>query len=302
MATVLIGGGTGLIGMRLSVLLKEKGYTVLHLSRTQNLEAEFPAYQWNLHQQTIEEEAIRKAAYIINLAGAGIADKPWTSARKKVIIESRTLSNQLLRKAVEEHKVTPKAYIAGAAIGIYGDRGDELLTENSQPGKEGFLAESCKQWESAINEWQITGIRTVAIRTGVVLANEGGALPKMTMSLPMGVAPYFGNGQAWYSWIHIDDIANMFLFALEQASLEGYYNGVAPLPVRNKELVQAIVKAKNAKALVMPTPSFALRLAMGEMADAILSSSKVSAEKIEAAGFTFNFPDVDSALKDLLKS
>lgn len=299
MATVLIAGGTGLIGRRLSELLEQKGFEVLHLSRNKNLEAKYPAYEWNLFQQTIDMEAIEKADYIINLAGAGIADKPWTANRKKVIIESRTQSNALLLKAVKGSKKPPKAYIASAAIGIYGDRGDTLLTEESTPGQKGFLAESCRQWEAAINEWKTTAIRTVGIRIGLVLANEGGALPKLTMSLPVGVAPYFGNGKAWYSWIHINDLARIFVQAIEDESLEGYYNGVAPKPVQNKDLVQAVVSAKKAKAVLIPTPAFALRIALGEMADTVLSSSKVSSQKIEQAGFIFDHPDIESALGNL---
>lgn len=299
MATVLIAGGTGLIGRRLSILLQNRGYTVIHLSRTRNLEATFPAYAWDLQRQTIEQEAIEQADYIINLAGAGIADKPWTAARKKLIIESRTQSNALLRKAALERSTPLRAYLASAAIGIYGDRGDSLLTEDSSPGGSGFLVESCQAWEAAIREWAPTGIRTVGIRIGLVLSTEGGALPKLTMSLPLGIAPYFGRGQAWYSWIHIDDLAALFVHAMEQEDLSGFYNGVAPHPVRNKELVEAAVEAKKAKAVLVPTPTFALRLGMGEMADAVLSSARVSAAKVENTGFTFAFPDIQSALQDL---
>lgn len=301
MATVLIGGGTGLIGSRLSELLQIEGHTVLHLSRSKNLEAKYPAYEWDLHRQSIDMEAVEQADYIINLAGAGIADKPWTSDRKQIIIESRTKSNALLRKAALERSTPPKAYIASAAIGIYGDRGDTLLTEDSEPGQSGFLAESCLAWEAAIKDWIPTGIRTVGIRIGLVLANKGGALPKMKMSLPVGVAPYFGNGQAWYSWIHIDDVARLFIHALENEEMAGFYNGVAPHPVRNKTLVKAMVDAKNAKALLVPAPAFALRLGMGEMADAVLSSARVSADKTEATGFDFAYPKVEDAFQALFK-
>jgi uncharacterized protein (TIGR01777 family) len=299
MATILIGGGTGLVGQRLSELLNMEGHTVLHLSRTKDLDAKYPAYHWDLHRQTIDREAVEQADYLINLAGAGIADKPWTRARKQVIIESRTQSNALLRKAALERSTPPKAYIASAAIGIYGDRGDTLLTEESEPGQSGFLAESCRQWEAAIQDWMTTPIRTVGIRIGVVMANEGGALPKMMMSLPVGVAPYFGNGQAWYSWIHIDDLARLFIHAIKTEDMQGFYNGVAPHPVRNKDLVRAMVEAKKAKAVLVPAPAFALRLGMGEMADAVLSSARVSADKTESTGFTFKYPTIDDAFKAL---
>ena len=299
MATILIAGGTGLIGKRLSELLSIEGHQVIHLSRTEDLEATFPAYKWDLQEQTIDHRAIEQADYIINFAGAGIADKPWTENRKTVIIESRTKSNALLLKAVQAAEKPPKAYIASAAIGIYGDRGDDLLTEESHPGSTGFLAESCIQWEAAINAWQSTNIRTVGIRIGVVLANDGGAFPKMKMSLPVGVVPYFGDGQQWYSWIHIDDICRIFIHAIENESMSGYYNGVAPHPLRNKALMEALVKAKG-KGLTVPAPAFALKLAMGEMAEVVLSSAKISAEKILETGFTFNYPTAESAFKALL--
>lgn len=301
MATILIGGGTGLIGNRLSELLEIEGHTVWHLSRTKDLEAKYPAYEWDLDRQSIDMEAVEQADYLINLAGAGIVDKPWTAGRKKVIIESRTRSNDLLRKAALERSTPPSAYIASAAIGIYGDRGDTLLTEDSEAGQEGFLVESCQQWEASIQDWMSTGIRTVGIRIGFVLSRQGGGLPKMMMSLPIGLAPYFGNGQAWYSWIHIDDLARLFMHALNKEDMQGFYNGVAPHPVRNKELVQEMVNAHPAKAILIPTPAFALRLAMGEMADAILSSARVSANKTEASDFTFNYPEARDAFQALFK-
>ncbi|GAB5551460.1 MAG: TIGR01777 family oxidoreductase [Saprospiraceae bacterium] len=299
MATILIAGGTGMIGSRLSELLSIEGHQVLHLSRTKDLEATYPAYQWDLDKGTIDASAIEQADYIINLAGAGIADKPWTENRKKAIIESRTQSNWLLLQAVQAAKNPPKAFIAGAAIGIYGDRGDTLLTEESSPGNTGFLAESCILWESAINEWNKTAIRTVGIRIGLVLANEGGALPKMKMSLPVGVAPYFGDGQQWYSWIHIDDVCRIFIHAIENDNLSGYYNGVAPNPLRNKALMQVLLKVKG-KGITVPAPAFALKIAMGEMAEVVLSSARVSSDKIQDTGFTFNYETAEAAFKALI--
>ncbi|MEO0339423.1 MAG: TIGR01777 family oxidoreductase [Bacteroidota bacterium] len=299
MSTILIAGGTGLIGNRLSELLTIEGHQVTHLSRTENLSAAYPAYAWDLQKQEIDERAVLQADYIINLAGAGIADKPWSKARKELIISSRTQSTALLLKAIEETKHQPKAYLASAAIGIYGDRGDKLLTEESAVGKKGFLAESCIAWEAAIKEVEATGLRTVTIRIGVVLANGGGAFPKMTMSLPFGVAPYFGFGQQWYSWIHIDDLARMFIYAINQEELDGIYNGVAPHPEKNKALVEKTVKASGKKALVVPTPAFALRVGMGEMADVVLSGAKISSQKIEDVGFEFLYPKLEDALAQL---
>ena len=301
MSTILIAGGTGLIGNRLSELLTIEGHQVIHLSRTENLSATYPAYAWDLQKKVIDERAVLQADYIINLAGTGIADKPWTKARKELIISSRTQSTALLLEAIKKTKHQPKAYLASAAIGIYGDRGNELLTEESAAGKKGFLAESCIAWEAAIKEVEATDLRTVAIRIGVVLANSGGAFPKMSMSLPFGVAPYFGFGQQWYSWIHIDDLARMFIHAIQQEDIEGFYNGVAPNPETNKALVEKMVQMSGKKALAVPTPAFALRLGMGEMADVVLSGAKISSQKIEDTGFQFLYPKLEDALKQLFE-
>lgn len=299
MAKVLIAGGTGLVGKRLSVLLKEQGYEVIHLSRRENLEAEFPAYRWDVEKQEIDPRAMAEVDYVINLAGAGIADKPWTERRKELIVESRTQSTALLQSAINALAVKPKAYLAASAIGYYGDRGETLLFEDSGPGTQGFLAESCMVWEEAIRKLSSSELRIVAIRIGVVLANGGGAFPKMKMSLPFRVAPYFGNGQQWFSWIHIDDLCGIFIHALENEEVQGFYNGVAPNPHRNKSLTKEMLKASKYKAMLVPTPNLALRAAMGEMADVVLSGSKVSANKIMAAGYEFQFPELAEAFKDL---
>jgi len=298
MPTVLIGGGTGLVGSRLSERLEAKGYTVLHLSRTANLAARFPAYHWDVEAGTIDPEAVKQADYVINLAGAGIADKPWTQARKELIISSRTETTALLRRSFTDLEHRPQAFISGAAIGYYGDRGDTVLTEEAQPG-EGFLSESCVAWEKAIEQVSATGIRTVGIRIGVVLTPKGGALEKMLLPLKAGVSTYFGSGKQWYSWIHIDDLCDLFIHALEQGSMQGFYNGVAPNPVRNKELARTLLSASAKKGLVLPAPAFVLRIAMGEMADVVLQSTRVSSEKTEHTGFIFQYPELEPALVDL---
>lgn len=299
MAKILIAGGSGMIGTRLSEVLTQQGHQVIHLSRTAAPEATYPRYQWDLGRGIIDPAALEQVDYIINLAGTGIADKPWTKARKKLIIDSRTQSNALIKKAIEEGKVQPKAYLASAGIGIYGDRGDELLSEDSPLGNKGFLPESCKAWEASIRSVALTGVRTIAFRIGLVLSTKGGALPKFTMSLPAGLAPYFGNGQYWYSWIHMDDVVGMFLHAIENEAVEGFYNGVAPNPVRNKDMMKQIVKEKKAKAVLVPTPTLGLRIAMGELADVVLTGSKVSPNKIQSTGFSFKYPDLSGALRAL---
>ena len=173
------------------------------------------------------------------------------------------------------------------------------MTEKDVAGK-GFLAESTVAWENAIDEVQQTGIRTVALRIGIVLSTEGGALPEMLKPFIARTGIYFGNGEQYLSWIHIDDLCRMFQFALEQEKMNGIFNAVAPKPMTNYAFTQAIVEAKGGGYLLLPAPAFTLRLAMGEMADTVLGSTNVSSQKIENQGFTFNFTDALSALKDLL--
>jgi uncharacterized protein (TIGR01777 family) len=300
MPTVLIAGGTGLIGTRLSKLLQARGYKVNHLSRTRDLHAAFPAYQWDLNKGTIDAEAVQTADYVINLAGAGIADKRWTTARKKLIIESRVQSAELLLQAFEEQDHAPKAYLSSAAVGYYGDRGAEWLDEESAPG-QGFLPESCIAWEEAIQGVAETSLRTVALRIGIVLSTRGGAMEKMMLPMNFAAATYFGDGSQYYSWIHIEDLCRMFIWALENEKAAGFYNAVAPEPVTNKELTKTLGEAMDKPSVLVPAPAFALRLAMGEMADAILSSARVSSQKVVEAGFEFAFTDLLEAMRDLIR-
>lgn len=300
MAKVLIAGGTGLIGSRLSLLLTEKGYQVTHLSRSPKPDSTYPTYHWNPAKGIMDQTAVLESDYIINLAGAGIADARWTAARKKLIINSRVQGNRLLLKTLQETGHSLKAFLSGAAIGYYGDRGEQEVWEEDGPGI-GFLPESCVQWEESIQPLMKSDIRTVVIRIGLVLSTQGGALEKMLLPLYALTSTYFGNGQQWYSWVHIDDISRQFIFALENEEMSGIYNGVAPNPARNKTIAQQLPKAKGVPAVVVPAPAIALRIAMGEMADAVLTSTKVSADKILAAGFEFEHPDLPEALKHLLK-
>jgi uncharacterized protein len=300
MQTVLIAGGTGLVGSRLSELLRGRGYKVIHLSRRQNLDAEFPAYAWDIEKSTIDETALSQADYIINLAGAGIADKRWSAARKKLIIESRTQSTALLGRFIKEKSLKIKAYLSASAIGFYGNRQDDIMTEESSAGN-GFLVESTIEWEKYVNEISSLGIRTIALRIGIVLTTKGGALEKMLISFWFRMGVYFGNGKQWFSWIHIEDVCNMFVWAIENEKVAGVYNAVAPNSLTNYDLTKAISDAKGGGYLMFPTPVFALRLGMGEMADVVLNSTRVSAQKVENQGFRFQFREIIPALRDLFK-
>ncbi len=297
---VLIAGGTGLIGSRLSVLLEDAGYAVRHLSRKAQPDGRFPAFAWNPDSGHIDEHALDGVLAVINLAGAGIADKPWTKGRKEIIISSRVRSASLLRDAIARRSERPLAYLSGGAIGFYGNRGDEWLYEDSEPG-QGFLSESCIAWEKAAHDLESTGVRTVIFRIGLVLSTAGGALPKLLLPLRFGLSPYFAHGKQWYSWIHIDDLCKMFLFALEKQNLSGIFNAVGPQPVTNAAFAKILPIATGKKALVCPVPALALRIGMGEMADTVLFSTRVSSQKIQKEGFEYDFPEPGPALSDLTR-
>lgn len=298
MKKILIAGGTGLIGTHLSRLLKNNGYEVTHLSRRANLTAEFPTYAWQPETGVFDKKAFEGADAVINLAGTGIVDKRWSKKRKRDIIDSRTSGNALIANYLRSEKHTIQTYISASAIGFYGNRGDDLMDETAAAGT-GFLAESTIAWEKSIAEVAATHVRTVALRIGIVLSPEGGALEKMLIPFRFRLGVYFGNGRQWTSWIHQTDLCNLFIYALENPTMHGTFNAVAPTPLSNFDLTKAIAIAKGGGYLILPAPAFALRLGMGEMADAVLSSTRVSAQKIINQGFTFSFPEALGALKDL---
>lgn len=300
MATILIGGGTGFIGGYLSKRLKEKGHEVRHLSRSNRPNSSFTTFQWNVKEQTIDDAALVGVDYIINLTGAGVADQRWTNKRKQLIISSRTDSTKLLAGALKRLNIKPKLYINSSAVGYYGNRGETLLTEEDGPG-DGFLSESCTAWEQSVDAVRQLGIPVCINRTGIVLHPKHGALTKMLIPLNFFTSTYFGDGQQYYSWIHIDDMVETFVFTIEQ-QLTGTYNAVAPHPVRNKTMAAALGPAKGKPALVIPAPAFALKLALGEMSHTVLDSTRCSPAKLEAAGFQFKHPELSGALKDLLRS
>lgn len=298
MAYILIAGGSGFVGGFLSEALKKAGHEVAHLSRKIRPHAQYPTYEWDVSAGIIDQAAVKQADYVINLAGASIVGPRWTTKRKQLIIESRTKSAQLLARTFQEIDHAPKAYLAASAIGFYGNRGDELLDEESEVGS-GFLSESCQAWEAATQEIAQLGVPTFIQRIGIVFHPAGGALEKMLLPLHARVSNYFGDGQQWYSWIHVQDIVGIFLHAIEH-QLVGIFNGVAPKPARNKTIAKELPKAKGITALVIPAPALVLKAAMGEMSHTILDSTRVSSKKIEQSGYQFKFPELEPALKNLL--
>lgn len=300
MKTILITGGTGLLGSRISDLLSEKGYKVQHLSRTENLTAKYPAYKWDLNAKTIDPRALAGVYGIIHLAGAGIADARWTTSRKKAIIDSRVESTNLLSSYLAKQETPPAVFVACSAVGFYGNKGDKQLLENSPPGKD-FMSEVCILWERSADSIREQGIRTPTVRVGVVMSTQGGALEKINMSYGFRLGAYFSNGQQYMSWIHIDDLCNIFIRAVEDDKMTDVYNATAPSPTTNKALAKALSAARDQSTLILPVPTFALRTAMGEMADVVLNSTRAIPQALLDKQHHFEFPELVGALEDLLR-
>ncbi len=300
---VLITGGSGLVGSRLTELLLAQNYSVSHLSRSPAPpSSSIPTYQWDIKQQSIDPQALADADYVIHLAGAGVADQRWTDKRKQVILNSRTESTKLLRDAIAQAgPATIKTFVSASAIGIYGaDTGDTLLTEES-PAADDFLADVVVQWEAAVDAIEDLGVRTMKCRIGIVLSTEGGALPPIARTVRWGVGAPLGSGEQYLSWIHIDDLCRMFIHALENEEMAGSYNAVGPQPVTNEALTRAVARVMHRPLWMPNVPGFALKLALGELASAVLGGNRVSSQKIEDAGFRHKFDQLDLALADLLK-
>ncbi|KAA3436357.1 TIGR01777 family oxidoreductase [Rufibacter hautae] len=295
---ILIAGGTGLLGTRLSEMLIDGGYEVAHLSRTPNKYARYKTFKWDVQKGYIDENAIRYADYIINLAGTSVSGEKWTIARKKEILNSRTQSTNLLCQYLEKTPHHVKGYLGSSAVGIYGDSGDRLMMEESTYGSD-FLAEVCKQWEHA--SWQVhnLGIRTIIFRIGIVLSNKGGALPQIAKPVKMLAGAPLGSGKQYMSWIHIDDLCRLCIKAIEDRQMEGVYNAVAPNPATNEQLTRNLAKVMH-KPMVFPNvPAFGLKLMLGEMSEIVLNSSRVSATKVLQTGFTFEYNNIQEALESL---
>jgi uncharacterized protein (TIGR01777 family) len=300
MNQVLITGASGLIGSRLTEILLQRGVCVAHLGRTKRT-GKIPSFVWDVTKQTIDEEALRGTDVIIHLAGAGVADKRWTPERKKEILDSRLQSTRLLHQSLTKTSHQVKVVVAASAIGYYGfGLSDQELTETAPPAQD-FLAEVTTQWERAVDEIESLGIRVVKIRIGIVLSNRGGALVEMAKPVRFWVGAPLGTGSQQVSWIHIDDLCEMFLKAATDHTMSGAFNGVAPHPVNNRVLTQAIASALKKPLWLPPVPPFVLKWLVGEMADMVINGSKVSAAKILSVGFEFKFPTIDEALRDLLR-
>jgi uncharacterized protein (TIGR01777 family) len=295
---VLIAGGSGLIGSRLTELLAEKGYLVRILQRKKNAERS-DDFLWDPSTRMIDPAAIPWADFIVNLAGSPVAGRRWSKNAKKDIMESRVKAIDLLSLTLSNQPHHVKAFIGASATGIYGDRGKELLSETSIPGND-FLAVVCARWEAAAAGIKKQKIRTVILRIGIVLSAKGGALKELLKPFRLMAAPYFGDGTQIYSWIHMDDLCRIIIWSLENESAENIYNAVAPVPVSNHELVRAIGMVKGRIFLSFSLSRSLLRILFGEGSRILFDSQLVTSAKILNAGFSFSYPEIKAALKSLL--
>ncbi len=298
---VLITGGTGLVGRQLSGALAARGYIVTHLSRMRVPFGQFETFLWNPADEFLEEKALENVDYIIHLAGAGVADKLWTNERKEELYASRIDSADLIFGKLKKGKQKLSAFISASAIGIYGyDTGDTLVTEEQKVQADDFLSDLVKNWEKAADQFRELGTRVVKFRIGLVLSEEGGLLKKLVPIVNYGFAAPFGNGRQFMSWIHIDDLVNMFVEALENHMLNGTYNAVAPQPVTNSAFIKTLAKVLGKPFFLPGIPRFLLILGLGEMAKSVTGGNKVSCKKILDSGFRFQYPELGSALRNLL--
>ena len=309
MATVLITGGTGMIGRRLTEILIAEGHSVIILTRQLPVSANaikgVSYAKWDIPHQTIDRDAIGTTDHIIHLAGAGVADKRWSKKRKQEIIDSRTQSSALLVKALTEIPNQVQSVISSSAIGWYG--ADTILSrqngfEETASADTEFLGETCRLWEESIAPVTALGKRLVKLRTGIVLSNEGGAFVEFKKPLRTGIATILGDGKQVISWIHVEDLCRMFVSAINNHEMAGAYNAVAPKPVTNKQLILEIAKQMRGRFyLPVYVPAFVLKIVLGEMSIEILKSATVSSHKVENAGFRFLYADMQAAIYQLIK-
>jgi len=306
MQTVLITGGTGMIGQALAKQLIANGYEVIILSRNpkRSSRQHLSYAKWDVEKEEIDVDALVKANIIVHLAGEGVADKRWTVKRKQAIVDSRVQSGDLLVKALSENKHQVKTFIAASAIGWYGPDTAKSLEDGfveTDAADDSYLGNTCKLWEQSTAAIGGMSIRLVRLRIGIVFNKKGGALAEFLKPAKFALATILGNGKQIISWIHHQDLCKMIQYAIETPAVQGVYNAVAPNPVTNKKLVLTI--AKNTYPIYFPAfvPAFLLKIMLGEMSIEVLKSTKVSAQKIQDAGFVFDYPNVEEAIIDLIK-
>ena len=308
MANILITGGTGMVGRALTQVLVAKGHQVAILTRNppSSNHPNISYYHWDIPSGIIDSAAILQADHIIHLAGAGVADKRWNKARKQEIVDSRVQSGELLVHALKTMPNHVQSFLSASGIGWYGPDTTKSLQQGfmeDAPADTAFLGETCRLWEQAVAPISQMGKRLSIFRLGIVLSNDGGAMAEFRKPVKFGIATILGSGNQIISWMHIKDLCNLFVQAIEASHFEGVYNAVAPEAVSNKQFMLTLAKKmKGSFYLAFQVPAFLLKLVLGEMSIEVLKSAKVNSYKIQAAGFKHQYPTVDKALEELVQS
>lgn len=299
MQSVLIAGGSGLVGNQLTKRLLTTGYSVVWLTRKINPKLNIKQYEWDYKLKKTDANAFKDATIVINLSGANVGAKRWDKTWKEDIYNSRVQATALLMDTIKMHGKKVHTVISSSATGYYGTiTSDNIFSESTGSGKD-FLATTCVDWENTLSNSKTENIRKIILRTGVVLSAEGGALSKMNILFKMGLGAVLGSGKQYFSWIHIEDLCSLYVKAIEDNSINGVYNAVAPSYITNKDFTITLSNMFN-KSIWLPNISaFLLKLILGEMAGSLLYGSRVSPEKIVRAGYTFKFRNIQSALKDI---
>ncbi len=292
---IIIAGASGFVGKALVSALKKEGHTLYLLTRGPS-QPEAGKSHWDPEHGEIDRKILEGSDVWINLAGENIAGRRWTEKYKEKILNSRVKGTRLIAETAATLEKPPKVIINASATGYYGDRGEEILTEESAPGK-GFLANVCQQWEAALDPAEAQGIRVVKMRFGVVLGKEGGFLKQVTLPFKLCLGGVIGSGKQWMSWVALEDLVQAVLFVINEPSCQGVYNVVAPHPVTNKEFTTALGKTLH-RPTIFPLPAGVARVVFGEMADALmLSSTRVLPVRLERSGFIFRDPEIKHALR-----
>jgi len=299
--TVLITGATGLVGKALVKRCLSQGFKVHYLTTRKSkitLQENYKGFYWNPQLDSIDISCFEGVDIVINLAGSSIAQR-WTKASKSLILSSRKKALELLHSSIETHNFRVKHIISASAIGVYPDSKTRYYEEDFQGTDVSFLRTVVRSWEGALKPFKSLGIKTTALRIGIVLDTHEGALPKISGPIKAYIGSALGSGEQWQSWIHIDDLVRMFMFVLE-TKLEGVFNAVAPNPVQQKDFVQSVANVLERPIFFPKVPEFLLNFTLGEMSAIALESQRVSAQKIQDLGFKYNFHELDAALDDLL--
>ncbi len=297
---ILITGASGLVGGALQKSFAQKGYDMLLAGRGEPKNAN--EIRWSVEEGFLEEDISRIESLdaVIHLAGESISGLRWTEEKKRAIRESRVTGTQNVVNALADLKQKPKVFIAGSAMGFYGDRDDEIVSETSKPG-DNFLADVAKEWETESRRAEDSGIRTVLLRTAIVLSKDGGALGTMLTPFKFGVGGVIGSGKQWMSWVSMDDVVGIVNFALENENLRGAVNVASPNPVTNEEFTKTLGEVLY-RPTFLPLPEFAVNLMFGEMGDTLLlNSTRVEPKRLKDAGYEFRFPDLKNALENAVK-